>query len=146
MKRILAGLAVAFAIGAANPPSAVAEDTLYQRIGGYDAIAAVTDEFIARLEANDRLGAFLKHFSDDSLKKLRQHVVDLICEKTGGPCRYAGRDMKTAHAGVGVTKEDWDRSIAIFGEVLKKFSVPEGESSEIAAIIGPLEKDIVEAE
>ena len=125
--------------------SAVAQDKpLYQRLGGYDAIAAVSDEFIARLAADDQEKRFFIGFSADSKMRIRQLLVDLICKSTGGPCFYTGRDMKTAHAGSGITKADWDHSLAIFGEVLNKFKVPEKEQKDLAALLAPLEKDIVE--
>jgi hemoglobin len=71
-------------------------------------------------------------------------LVGYICKSTGGPCVYSGRDMKTAHAGAGITKSDWDHTLQIFGEVLDKFKVPEKEQKELAALLAPLEKDIVD--
>jgi hemoglobin len=125
--------------------SAGAQDkTLYQRLGGYDAIAAVTDEFIGRLATDDQEKRFFVGFSTDSKMRIRQLIVDLICKSTGGPCVYSGRDMKTAHAGAGITKSDWDHTLQIFGEVLNKFKVPEKEQKELAALLAPLEKDIVD--
>jgi len=120
------------------------EKSLYQRLGGYDAIAAVTDEFIGRLASDEQEKRFFIGFSTDSKMRIRQLSVDLICKSTGGPCVYSGRDMKTAHAGAGITKSDWDRTLKIFGEVLNKFKVPDKEQQEIAALLTPLEKDIVE--
>src|SRR5262252_4657459 len=73
--------------------------TLYQRLGGYDAIAAVSDDFIGRLVSDKMLSRFVVGLSDDSKKKLRQHLVDFLCNATGGPCAYTGRDMKTVHMG-----------------------------------------------
>ena len=66
-------------------PALAKDKSLYERIGGYDAIAAVTDDFLARLENDDKLGRFFVGISDDSVAKIRQHVVDLVCAKTGGP-------------------------------------------------------------
>jgi len=138
--RVFAMLAVVLFAVAAR-----AEDkSLYQRLGGYDAITAVSDEFIARLATDDQEKRFFIGFSNDSKARIRQHLVDLVCKSTGGPCVYIGRDMKTAHAGAGVTKADWDHSLKIFGEVLNKFKVPEKEQQELAALLTPLEKDIVE--
>jgi hemoglobin len=139
-------LAVALLLAApllAQPASAQ-DKSLYQRIGGYDAIAAVTDDFIGRMVADDKLKRFFVVFSEDSRAKIRQHVIDLICKSSGGPCVYTGRDMKTSHAGAGVTKADWDKSVALFLETLNKFKVPEREQKELAGLILPLEKDIVE--
>jgi hemoglobin len=120
------------------------EKSLYQRLGGYDAIAAVTDEFIGRLATDAQEKRFFVGFSTDSKTRIKQLVVDLICKSTGGPCAYNGRDMKTSHAGAGITKSDWDHTLQIFGEVLNKFKVPEKEQKELAALLAPLEKDIVD--
>lgn len=120
------------------------QKSLYQRLGGYDAIAAVSDEFIKRLATDEQEKRFFIGFADDSKMRIRQHVVDFICKAAGGPCYYTGRDMKTSHAGAGITKADWDRTLKIFGEVLDKFQVPDQERKDLAAAIGPLEKDIVE--
>jgi hemoglobin len=125
-------------------PAPAQEKSLYQRLGGYDAIAAVTDEFIGRLATDAQTKKFFVVFSNDSRTRIRQLVVDLICKSTGGPCAYIGRDMKTAHAGAGITKSDWDHSLQIFGEVLNKFKVPDKEQKDLAALLGPLEKDIVD--
>jgi hemoglobin len=120
------------------------EKSLYQRLGGYDAITAVTEEFIGRLATDEQEKRFFVGFSTDSKTRIRQLVVDLICKSTGGPCAYTGRDMKTSHAGAGITKSDWDHTLQIFGEVLNKFKVPEKEQKELAALLAPLEKDIVD--
>ena len=120
------------------------QKSLYQRLGGYDAIAAVSDEFIARLAADEQEKRFFIGFSNDSKMRIRQHIVDFICKAAGGPCSYTGRDMKTAHAGAGISKADWERTLKIFGEVLDKFQVPDQERKDLAGAIGPLEKDIVE--
>lgn len=136
--------AAALAMGFLGGASAGADVTLYQRLGGYDAIAAVTDDFIGRLAGDDKLARFFVGFSTDSKQRIRQNIIDLICNRTGGPCIYTGRDMKTAHAGAGITKEDWDRSTKLFGETLVKFKVPDEEQKELGEIIAPLEKDIVE--
>jgi hemoglobin len=120
------------------------QKSLYQRLRGYDAIAAVSDEFIARLAADEQEKRFFIGFSNDSKMRIRQHIVDFICKAAGGPCSYTGRDMKTAHAGAGISKADWERTLKIFGEVLDKFQVPDQERKDLAGAIGPLEKDIVE--
>src|SRR5438046_9478078 len=79
-------------------------ESLYKRLGGYDAIAAVTDDFIGRLVTNKDLSRFFVGLSDDSKVKVRQHVVDLLCNKSGGPCAYIGRSMKESHKGLKITE------------------------------------------
>lgn len=123
--------------------AALAQDSLYKRLGGYDAIAAVSDDFIGRLLADPTFERFFTGFADDSKKRIRQNLVDFLCEKTGGPCFYFGRDMKTAHAGMGVSKAEWDKAVVLMGETLAALKVPAQESEDLAGLIVPLEKDIV---
>jgi hemoglobin len=125
--------------------SSYAQESLYKRLGGYDAIASVTDDFIVRLATSEQLAKFFKGASADSQKKIRQHVVDLICEKTGGPCFYLGRSMKSSHAGLGITDHEWEVSVALFIESLDKFHVPDTEKNELLAIVSSVKADIVEA-
>jgi hemoglobin len=134
------GLATCLLAGVAGAQ----EKSLYQRLGGYDAIAAVSDEFIGRLASDEEEKRFFIGFSNDSKMRIRQLLVDLVCKSTGGPCFYLGREMKAAHSGAGITKADWDRALKIFGEVLNKFNVPDKEQKELAALLLPLEKDVVD--
>ncbi len=118
--------------------------SLYARLGGYDAIAAVVDDFIARLVADKRFSKFFVGHSEDSLKKIRQHIVDQFCAAAGGPCLYTGRDMKTTHHGLGITSDDWDAAANHLVETLDKFKVPKAEKDELLAFVSTLKKDIVD--
>ncbi len=120
------------------------EKSLYQRLGGYDAIAAVVDDFIGKLVSDKKLGRFFTGLSNDSKKKVRQLVVDQICAATGGPCVYIGRDMKTAHEGLGITEEDWTITVNHLIATLDKFKVPQKEKDELIGILAKLKDDIVE--
>ena len=113
----------------AQAQSSSASPALYKRLGGYDAIAAVTDDFLGRLAADKQMGRFFVGVSADSLRKLRQHVVDQLCEASGGPCYYFGRSMKTVHAGLGITESDWQLTVKHLTATLDKFKVPEKERS-----------------
>lgn len=119
------------------------EKSLYERLGGYNALAAVTDEFLRRLGEDKQLSRFLVGLSDDSKKRLRQHVLNLLCQSTGGPCLYTGRDMKTAHTGLKITESDWDISAKALVATLEKFKVPKKEQDEVMALVSSLKKDIV---
>ena len=125
-------------------PTEAQTKTLYQRLGGYDAIAAVSDDFIGRLAANKQLGRFLSGLSDDSKGKLRQHLVDFLCKATGGPCVYTGRDMKTSHKGLGINEADWQSGVNDLLATLDKFKVPQKEKDEVVAAVAGLKGDIVE--
>ena len=118
--------------------------SLYTRLGGYDAVAAVVDDFIGRLVADKRFTKFFVGHSEDSLRKIRQHIVDQFCAAAGGPCLYTGRDMKTTHKGLGITGDDWDAAAKHLVESLDKFNVPKAEKDELMAFVGAQKKDIVE--
>jgi len=121
------------------------EKSLYTRLGGYDAIAAVVDDFFGRLTRDPQFsGRFFTGHSADSFKKVRQLTVDLTCAATGGPCYYTGRGMKAAHGGLGITENDWDASVKHFVATLDKFKVPQKEQGELLNIVSGLKGDIVE--
>lgn len=142
IRAVLATFVLAFAFtGAAVGQQA---PTLYKRLGGYDAIAAVTDDFIGRLVGDAQLTRFFAGHSTDSLKRIRQLVVDQLCAATGGPCVYIGRDMKTSHAGLNIAEKDWDASVKHLVASLDKFSVPAKEKDDVLAAVSTLKKDIVE--
>ncbi|HEX2786456.1 MAG TPA: group 1 truncated hemoglobin [Ignavibacteria bacterium] len=120
------------------------EESLYKRVGGYDAICAVVDDFIVRLATDKELGKFFGGQSTDSQMKLRQKVVDFLCNATGGPCYYTGRSMKESHKGLGITEKDWDASVVHLVASFDKFSVPEKEKGELLTAVSPLKAEIVE--
>ena len=142
LKTLLAGCALAVAI--ALPAHAQTAPTLYKRLGGYDAIAAVTDDFLGKLAGDPQLGRFFGGHSSDSLKRIRQNIVDQLCAATGGPCVYVGRDMKTAHAGLKISEKDWDTTVKYLVATLDKFNVPAKEKDEVLGAVGGLKTDIVE--
>src|SRR4030095_9926328 len=119
-------------------------NSLYKRLGGYDAIAAVTDSFIGKMAGDPTLKGFVAGHSTDSLGRIRQLVVDQLCAATGGPCVYIGRDMKTVHKGLGITEEDWNIAVKHLVNTLTKFKVPEKEQKEFLALATTLKADIVE--
>ena len=123
--------------------SAQGGETLYKRLGGYDAIAKVSDEFLDGLAKDKQLSRFLTGLSESSQKRLRQHVVDFLCQATGGPCVYTGRDMKTVHTGLKITESDWDATVKLLSGVLDKLKVPKKEKGETMAAVAGLKPDIV---
>jgi hemoglobin len=129
---------------AASTPSHAQEKTLYQRVGGYDALAAVVDDFVGRLVSDKQFDRFFAGHSVDSKKRIRQHILDQFCAATGGPCVYTGRDMKTSHMGLGITEAEWDAAAKHLVASLDKFKVPEKEKGELLAFVVTLKKDIVE--
>ena len=127
------------------PPQAVAQQqkSLYQRLGGYDALAAVTDDFLQRIASDPQLKRFFVGHNKEGLTRIRQHVIDFLCVATGGPCAYTGQDMKTAHTGLGITEEDWTATVRDLTATLDKFNVPEKEKNEVLTAVSGLKGDIV---
>lgn len=119
------------------------EKSLYERLGGYNAIAAVVDDFTGRMGADKQLGRFLMGHCTNSKKKMRQLIVDMLVEATGGPAFYMGRDMKTVHTGLNITESDWQVSVQLLTATLDKFKVPQKEKDDVYGALTGLKPDIV---
>lgn len=118
--------------------------TLYTRLGGYDAIAAVCDDLLARLKADPQLARFWQNRAADSIRREQQLLVDFLCSSAGGPLYYTGRDMTTSHKGMGVSAEDWDSFVDHLHATLDKFQVPNRERGEVLAFVDSTKAEIVE--
>jgi hemoglobin len=121
------------------------ESTLYDRLGGYNAIAALSDDLLPRLQGDAQLGRFWQHRGDDGIRREKQLLVDFLCMSAGGPMYYTGRDMLTSHKGMRISESDWEVFIGHLKDALGKFEVPETESSDVLAFIQSTKSDIVEA-
>jgi hemoglobin len=120
------------------------EKTLYQRLGGYDAVSAVVGEFADRLFADAKLSAFFGSWDREKQDRFKQLNVLLVCNGTGGPCTYIGRSMPASHQGMGVDDARFDQVAGHLVATLGKFKVPEKEKKELLDIIGSLRGQIVE--
>ena len=118
--------------------------TLYQRLGGYDAITAVANDLLPRLRADPQLGRFWAHRSEDGVKREKQLLIDFLCASAGGPMYYRGRDMLLAHRGMRISESDWSVFLGHAAATLAKLHVPEGEQGDVVAFVQGLKKDIVE--
>jgi hemoglobin len=139
----LATIATAMLVAAATATSAAAQmmhQSLYERLGGTPAITAVVDDFVGNVAADRRINGFFAHTDIPRLKYL---LVQQICQGSGGPCTYSGRDMKTAHAGLGVRGRHFNALVQDLGRSLNKFKVPAREQKELVAILAPMKRDIV---
>jgi hemoglobin len=123
---------------------AVAEN-LYCRLGGYDAIAAATDDLLARLQSDPRLRDYWKGASDNNQRKARQLIVDFMAEAAGGPAYYTGRDMKTSHLGMQIDEQDWEAFMRHAAATLDHFAVADREKAEVLAFFTNLKDEIVES-
>ncbi len=128
-------------LGAPSAGTAATEKSLYDRLGGKTAITAVVDDFVGRVAADTRING---KFANANIPRLKSMLVDQICQASGGPCTYTGRDMKNTHAGMGVSSSDFDALVGDLVATLNKFKVPEREKNELLGALGPMKGDIVE--
>jgi hemoglobin len=124
----------------------VAQPSLYERLGGAYSIATVVDDFIERLLVNATLNA--NPAISEARKRvpkagLKFHVTTLVCEVSGGPCKYTGRTMKESHQQLNITQAEWDAMVVDFKATLNKFKVPQQEQQELITIVGSTKNDIV---
>jgi hemoglobin len=117
--------------------------TLYQRLGGREAIALVVGDFVANVVADNRINARFREMPPAAVEKFKSNLADQICEATGGPCAYLGKDMKTVHAGMKITDAEWDATVEALVKALDKYKVPAKEKGELLALLSPMKKDIV---
>lgn len=117
--------------------------SLYERLGGKDAIASVVDDFVARCAADGRING---KFARTDIPRLKKMLIDQVCEASGGPCTYSGRDMKETHTGMGVTSGEFDALVEDLVATLGRFDVPKAEQDELLGLLGPTKNYIVEIE
>ena len=138
----LVSAAIVAALLAVSPASAqTMQKSLYERLGGMDAIRAVVDDFVGNVAADKRINKF---FANTDIPRLKGNLVNQICQGTGGPCTYTGKDMKAAHEGMGVKEGDFNALVEDLVAALDKFKVPEKEKGELLGILGPMQNAIVE--
>lgn len=121
------------------------QQSLYDRLGGYDGITAFANDLLPRLQADALLGRFWKNRGDDGIAREKQLLVDYLCSSAGGPVYYTGRDMKLSHAGMKISDSDWTIFLQHAGATMKTLQVPQPECDEIVAFVLSLKDDIVEA-
>ena len=127
-------------------PSAQAQKSLYDRLGGRTAIVKVVDDFVANCAADARINKFFAATAVDKtrLTAFKNNLVDQICEASGGPCKYKGRDMKTAHAGMGISNADFTALVEDLTKALSTFKVGKAEQDQLLGVLGPMRAQIVE--
>jgi hemoglobin len=119
------------------------QTSLYDRLGGHEAINAVVEDFVGRCAGDSRING---KFARTDIPRLKSMLKDQVCNASGGPCTYPGRSMAETHDGMGVTGGEFDALVEDLVATLNQFSVPQAEQDELLGILGPLRSDIVEVE
>ncbi len=122
----------------------MADRTLYERLGGYDAISAVATDLLSRLTADARLARFWAHRGEDGVWREKQLLIDFLCASAGGPLYYTGRDMKTSHRGMKIDESDWSAFLGHLNATLEAFRVPPSEREAVVGFVQSTKADIVE--
>jgi hemoglobin len=117
--------------------------SLYQQLRGREGIAIVVDDFVANVVGDNRINARFKGLQPAQVFKLKSHLADQICDASGGPCAYVGRDMKTTHKGMEITEAEWTATVEALVKALDKNNVSAGAKTALLAVLGPMKPDIV---
>ena len=123
----------------------MSSDSLYERLGGYDAISAVANDLLPRLQSDPLLGRFWAHRSADGIEREKQLLVDFLSSNAGGPMYYTGRDMLTSHQGMQISEADWECFLGHLNATLDVFEVPQQERNDVIGFIESTKADIAEA-
>ena len=140
--RVVVMAACVAVVGCATTPPASAP-SLYKQLGGREGIALVVDDFVANVVADERINARFKALKPEQVGKLKSNLADQICDATGGPCSYLGKDMKTTHQGMKITEAEWNATVENLVKALDKNNVDAKSKQELLAALGPMKKDIV---
>lgn len=119
-------------------------DSLYTRLGGYDAITAVVENLLPRLAGDAQLGRFWENRGADGIEREKQLLIDFLAHNAGGPMYYTGRDMLLSHEGMKISQSDWDAFISHLEATLDEFNLPDQERNDVLGFINSTHADIVE--
>lgn len=134
---LAAGLTACATMGGEPAPS------LYKRLGGRDGIALVVGDFVAGVAADPRTAGRFRGLPGPKVEQLKSHFADQLCEASGGPCSYVGRDMKTVHTGMKITESEWNAAVDVLIKAMDKHKVGMKEQQEVIGLLIPMKPDIV---
>lgn len=140
--RITAGAIALAGLASASAVRAAGNDGIYLALGAAPGVSALVDDLVARLLADPRMNPF---FRDVDLAHFRQRLAAQICEVAGGPCRYDGKDMKQAHAGVDITRSDFNALVELLQDTMAARGIPFGVQNRLLARLAPMHRTIVNA-
>ncbi len=122
----------------------MSQNSLYERLGGYDGIATFANELLPRLQSDSQLGRFWENRSDDGIVREKQLLIDYLCANAGGPLYYTGRDMRLSHKGMRISESDWAVFFEHAGATMQALNLPQQEQADVAEFVSSLKGDIVE--
>lgn len=123
----------------------MSDQSLYDRLGGYDGISGFANNLLPRLQSDQQLSRFWQHRGDDGIEREKQLLIDFLCFNAGGPVYYTGRDMTLSHQGMNISDTDWSIFLGHAGDTMTALGIPPQECGDIVAFVSSLKNDIVEA-
>ncbi|QJR28887.1 group I truncated hemoglobin [Limnobacter profundi] len=132
--------AIAFAMCLPMVAQASSEKSLYEQLGGKESIRLMMDDFVVRLKADPRIG---DQFAATDAERLASQLTDQVCEATGGPCKYVGLDMKSAHAGMTITKAHFNALVEVLQTSMNQYKVPFDVQLEVLSMLAPMHRDVI---
>ncbi len=120
------------------------QQSLYERLGGYDGITGFVNNLLPRLQSDSLLGRFWQNRGTDGIEREKQLLIDYLCTNAGGPVYYTGRNMKLCHVGMKITEDDWATFFKHAGDTMQALKVPQQECDDVVAFVSSLKDDIVE--
>lgn len=142
---LMLGLLASFSFLACKDDPEPAPQTLYERLGGIEAISLVVDKFLANVVGDNVINARFAATVADPFRTqlLRNNLIDQICAGSGGPCQYKGKTMLEAHQGMNITDAEFNALVGDLVAALDFYDVPDQEKNDLLAILGPMKPDIV---
>ncbi|VAX36484.1 Cyanoglobin; Hemoglobin-like protein HbN [hydrothermal vent metagenome] len=123
----------------------MSQQSLYERLGGYDGITTFANNLLPRLQGDSQLARFWQNRGDDGIAREKQLLIDFLCSSAGGPMYYTGRNMETTHKGMKISESDWSQFLGHAGDTMKALDIPQQECDDVVAFVLSLKEEIVEA-
>ena len=140
MRKKFMGFALALGMVLSSGMAFANSGSLYDQLGGKESIRTVMDDFVARVKADPRIG---DQFQNTDANRLASQLTDQVCEATGGPCKYVGADMKTAHEGMVITKAHFNALVEVLQTSMNQYKVPFDVQLEVLSMLAPMHRDVI---
>lgn len=113
---------------------------LYQALGEKPGIARLVDDFVNRVMRDPRIG---NHFKDTKPAALKESLTDQFCQLSGGPCKYEGADMKSAHADMDINKGHFNALVEVLQSAMDAQGIPFAQQNRLLALLAPMHRDVI---
>ena len=120
--------------------AAAAPAGLYQALGEKPGITRLMDDFVNRVVKDPRIGG---HFKDTKPAALKESLTDQICQLSGGPCKYEGADMKSAHADMDINKGHFNALVEVLQSAMDAQGIPFAQQNRLLALLAPMHRDVI---